>query len=122
MKRILLPAVIAGVLALLVGVARGAGALMLLSEPGSSGELTVGILLAVVAVWLMAGGIVFLAKRTPATRNFLAVGVVAFWLGGIINGFLLYGAPQISGQIVNIVVAAVILLCPYRWSVCRGKK
>lgn len=95
---------------------------MLLSEPGSSGELTVGILLAVVAVWLMAGGIVFLAKRTPATRNFLAVGVVAFWLGGIINGFLLYGAPQISGQIVNIVVAAVILLCPYRWSVCRGKK
>ncbi len=95
---------------------------MLLSEPGSSGELTAGILLAVVAVWLMAGGIVFLAKRTPAARNFLAAGVVAFWLGGIINGFLLYGAPQISGQIVNIVVAAIILLCLYRWSVCRGKK
>ncbi len=113
MIKIFSPSVIGPAIAIFVGVARGAGAVILFSDDQGANARWAGTLLAVISLWLIVAGIVFLVKKTHAARNVLAAGMVAFWIGGIVNGFLLYGAPQLSGQIINIILTASVLVCVY---------
>ncbi len=106
--------VIGVAITLLIAAARGAGGLILLTDYSDSNKLVAGIILAVVSMWLFIASIMFLTTRSNTSRYGLIGGVVAFWIGGIINGFLLFGCPQSSGQTINLAVAviAVIFLYP----------
>ena len=102
------------VLAILVGVARGIGGLGLIALGGSTSGTMVGIGLVIVASWLIVAGICCLVKKTPACYKWLIAGIVVFWLDGIINGFVLFGRPQLSGQIINAAMLLLIIFGSYR--------
>lgn len=113
--------IIGTLLAVFVGIGRAYGGFLLIyshiySHAGIT-ELGVGIGLLAVGILLMATGISFLinmSQKNPAPlvfKKILTAGMIAFWIDGIINGFLLFGAPQLSGQILNAALLAVVLLC-----------
>lgn len=104
-------AVIGGILAVLVGIGRGIGGFSLAISSGSSVEKAVGVGLIVIALWLIVTGGTFILNRTTSMRKWLTVGVILFWIDGIVNGFILFGAPLMSGQLINISLSALILIC-----------
>lgn len=116
MKRIHLN-IIGTILSILTGAARAFGGFTLIASHSNGTELGAGIALAVIGAVLIVTGVNFLinmSQKNPRPQvfiNILTVAIVAFWVDGIINGFLLYGAPQVSGQIINTVLLIVILLC-----------
>lgn len=113
-------AVIGGILAVLVGIGRGIGGFSLAISSASSVEKAVGTGLIVVALWLIVTGGAFAIKRSISMRKWLTVGVILFWVDGIVNGFILFGAPLISGQLINISLSALILICI--WCHAFGRK
>lgn len=104
---------VGAVLAVLVGIARGLGGFSLIYTHTDGLETGVGVGLVIVGLWLIITATALLAntRRQDIFRKALTAGVVIFWIDGIINGFLLYGAPQVSGQIINAAVSIIILLC-----------
>lgn len=104
---------VGSILALLVGIARGFGGFTLIYTHADGLETGVGVGLVIVGLWLILTAIALLVntRRQDIFRRALTAGVIAFWIDGIINGFLLYGAPQVSGQIINAAVSIIILLC-----------
>ncbi|MDE6652130.1 MAG: hypothetical protein K2K08_06960 [Paramuribaculum sp.] len=111
MKQTKYLAVIGGILAVLVGISRGLGGLTLTISSESSVEKAVGIGLIVIALWLIVTGVTFILNRTISMRKWLTVGVILFWIDGIVNGFIIFGAPLLSGQLINISLSALILIC-----------
>lgn len=103
--------IIGGVLAAIVGVARGVGGVSLLIHPESTSMLLVGCGLLIIAVLLLVSGIFYAVKRSIPTRKSLTVASILFWIDGIINGFILFGSPQLSGQIINLILVILILVC-----------
>lgn len=105
------------ILSIVVGIARAFGGFLLIRSHSDSKELCIGIILAIIGSFLTSAGIVFLinmSQKNPKTELFikiLTVGIVVFWIDGIINGFLLLGTPQLSGQIINTSLLFVILVC-----------
>lgn len=97
--------------ALLIGIFRGLGALYLLTREGSARETGAGCGLGIIALWLILSGALLLSKRSLRRRNLLLIGIAVFWLGGIVNGFLLFGAPQLAGQLINTLLCAIVLVC-----------
>lgn len=101
--------IIGGVLAALVGIVRGIDGLSLVIDSENTSTLLVGIGLLIVAVLLLISGILYAVKRSLSRRRSLTIVTILFWIDGIINGFILFGSPQLSGQIINI--AVLILAC-----------
>lgn len=109
--------IIGAILSTLVGIARTYGGGLLISSHQNTTELGAGIALFIIGAFLTSTGICFLInlsqkeRKIPIFVNLLTAGMIAFWLDGIINGFLLFGAPQLSGQILNAALVIWVLIC-----------
>lgn len=101
--------IIGAILALITGIARGIGGATLFA--GASLELTLGIGLLIVSIWLIISSISLIVKENINRKKWLTAGILIFWIDGILNGFLLFGTPQLSGQIINLLIVVLILCC-----------
>ncbi len=101
------------VLAYIVGIARIAGGIICISSSLSVTETWVGIVLIAVGGFILLTTSMLLIKRTVVWFMMMALSVILFWIDGLVNGFLLYGHPQMSGQIINICCVIVILMLCY---------
>lgn len=100
------------VLAYIVGIARIIGGSISISSSISATETWVGIVLIAVGLFILLTTSMLLIKRTTFWFMMVALSVILFWLDGLVNGFLLYGHLQRSGQIINICcVMAILMLC-----------
>lgn len=106
--------IIAAILALLTGIARGLGGTSLLIEPKENREIYVAAGLLIIALWLIISSVWYLAQKTKLATNLLTAGMIAFWIGGIINGYVLYGSPQLSGQVINLALVIAVIF-GIRW-------
>lgn len=103
----------------LLGVARGAGGFVLISQGAaadSSIRATEGAVTAVGAVLLALGVVLVVAAVGVLLRIRLAwhLGIIAtgaFVMDGAINGSVLYGRPGDRGTVVNVIAAVIIVAC-----------
>lgn len=111
---------IASFLMIVTGLLRGVGGLSLLGKTpetdipivASPGEITIaGYSLLIVCVLFIAAGLSLTVRRTHASWVFSWGSIVLFLIGGIVNGFLLFGHPLGSGQIINLVASCLIGVC-----------
>lgn len=102
-----LSCIIGAIVGLITGIGRGIGGFTLLSGPLM--ERMIGIGLIIVALWLTVSAVALIVKQTPVRKKWMTAGIILFWLDGILNGFMLFGSPQISGQIVNLIIVVVVL-------------
>jgi hypothetical protein len=103
----------------LLGVARGAGGLVLVSrgaavdsniQATAAAVTTVGTVLLVLGlVHVVAAVGVFRRLRWAWLLGIIST--VAFVIDGAINGSLLYGRPGDRGTVVNVLVAVLITTC-----------
>lgn len=112
---------IASFLMIIIGLLRGIGGVSLLGE--NTPELDIPIVaspeeiaiaaysLLIVCVLFIASGLSLTVRRTRVNWILSWVSIVLFLAGGVINGFLLFGHPLGSGQIINIVVSCLIGVC-----------
>lgn len=99
------------VLAVIVGIARIVGGVISISSSSSATETWVGIALIAIGLFILLSITMLLIKRSSFWFVMLSLSVILFWLDGIINGFLLFGHPQMSGQIINLCcVMAIVML------------
>lgn len=109
--------IIGSMLALFIGIARAFGGFTLLFSHANPTEAGVATGLVIVGAWLIIVAITFLINMSQKTQKpqmfikALSIGMAAFWIDGVINGFLLYGAPQLSGQIINTSLLIIVLAC-----------
>lgn len=96
------------VLAVIVGLARIAGGIISISGSNSATETWVGVGLIAVGLFMIISITMLWLKRSYFWLKMVSLSAIVFWIDGIINGFLLYGSPQLSGQIINICCAAAI--------------
>jgi hypothetical protein len=111
---------VAGSLMILVGLSRGIGGLFALTngvekiiENTVSWKTTVaGIDLLLVTLLLFVSACLLFIKRNKTAWTFSWISICLFVVGGLVNGFLLFGKPQIDGQIINcsICILTVLLL------------
>ena len=113
---------IAAFLMILLGLVRGFGGMLLLggSEDldlgmpitASEGTLALaGYSLVVVCLLLVIAGIVLTIRHDRLSWMISWIGLGLFLVGGLMNGFLLFGSPQLSGQVVNLLVSGLIAGC-----------
>ena len=116
-------------LMLLLGLARGIGGLMLMTRgamPDPKIRAGGAEIVATAVVLLLLGLSLVVSAAGVFRRQRLAwlvgaVLTVAFVLGGVVNGFVLYGRPQMAGTLGNLVVAAAIILCLWRGRPALGE-
>lgn len=108
-----------GALMILLGLIRGAGGAALLSRgaaadaaihAGKAAVFAVGLSLALLGMLLVVAGVGVIRRR----RLYWLVGAVAtiaFVLGGLMNGTVLYGRPGGAGTALNVVAAGAIIAC-----------
>ena len=109
----------AGVMMVLLGVARGAGGVALVArggavdpkiEAGTAAVVSAGASLLLLGALLAVSGVgVIMRRRTAWVLGALAT--IAFVMGGAVNGMVLYGKPAVMGTAINIVAAAAIFAC-----------
>ena len=101
----------------LVGLIRGIGGFFTLtkgietvvSKNIESWKITAAsISLLTVAILLISSACLLIIKRNKTAWMFSWISVCLFIIGGLINGFLLFGKPQIDGQIVNWGISILI--------------
>lgn len=106
-------------LLVLLGLARGAGGVVLLVSgaaadsriaAGAAAVGVAGVLLLLISLALVVAG-VGLAKVNRAFWRFGIGSLVAFVIDGAVNGAVLYGRPGVGGTVANVIVAALIALC-----------
>ncbi|MBN1780928.1 hypothetical protein JW948_07390 [bacterium] len=66
----------------------------------AAGLLVVGILFVYVSISLVR-------KFTKSAWTGCWIVLALFILGGLLNGFLLYGQPQVKGQVINVIAAGL---------------
>jgi hypothetical protein len=106
----------ASALLLLLGLARGAGGVILaLRGPSVVGSTRIPPFIAGVLgldlVFIAALAIVAafrLFSRRPQALTFVLIVLLAFLAGGALNGYLLFGRPADGGTMVNLAAAAAI--------------
>lgn len=101
------------VLAYFVGIARIAGGIISINSAVSSTETWVGVGLIAIGLFILLSITMLLIKRTMFWFGMLSLSIILFWLDGIVNGFLLYGSPQMSGQIINLCCVLIVLMLSY---------
>lgn len=109
----------AGVMMVLLGVARGAGGVALVArggavdpkiEAGTAAVVSAGASLLLLGALLVVAGVgVIMRRRTAWVLGALAT--IAFVMGGAVNGTVLYGKPAVAGTAINVVAAAAIIAC-----------
>jgi len=107
------------VLMALLGLARAAGGIILLTRgPAADPRIHAsGPTVAAIGAGLLILGTILLVAAVGVflrRRLFWRIGIactIAFVIDGAINGMLLYGKPGDSGTVANVIVAALILLC-----------
>lgn len=112
---------IASFLMILTGLLRGLGGLALLTE-GNSLDLGLPLVatpeqmkmaaysLLGVCLLLVLSGVSLTIRRIRMNWTLSWISVILFLTGGILNGILLFGHPQASGQLVNFGISAVIAI------------
>ena len=110
------------VLMAMLGLARAAGGLVLLTR-GAAADPDIhasGSTVAAVGAVLVALGLILVAAAIGVHRRrplFWRAGIactIAFVIDGAINGALLYGKPGDQGTVVNVFVAAIIVAYLFR--------
>ncbi|MFN8241402.1 MAG: hypothetical protein U0X39_11735 [Bacteroidales bacterium] len=117
MNKIML--MIAGVLMIFVGALRGFGGLILLSNPEKSLAagtfsaspaqiVVIGIGLVIIMVLLIVTAYSLITKQTRWwwVASWVVLGL--FLLDGLLNGFLLFGKPNLNGQSINFTAALLV--------------
>lgn len=110
---------IAAFLMILLGLVRGAGGMLLIGADkdleldmpiiATEGQLTIaGYSLIIVCLLLVIAGLVLTARHDKVSWIFSWISLAVFLAGGILNGFLLFGHPLGSGQLVNFAVSGLI--------------
>ena len=114
--------IIASVVMLLIGILRGKGGILLLingnqvalDPPIMAGSLVArccGAGLIAVLVVFVVSAFKLLKHNSLSGWNLSWIGMVIFLLGGLLNGFLLFGNPFVQDQVINFGASAIILLC-----------
>lgn len=109
----------ASVLMILVGLLRGMGGVTLLKQgdklelglpiTGTPGELkAAGISLVVVCCLLVISAIMLTIRRYVQNYAFCWISLFLFLIGGIVNGYLIFGHPLAGGQAMNWGISFVI--------------
>lgn len=123
---------VASFLMIIVGLLRGMGGLALLGE-GKNLDLGHPVIasphemdaaaysLLVVCFLLILSGLALTVRRRRATWILSWVSVVLFLIGGAVNGFLLFGHPLGSGQLINLAISGVIGACLFIGKECIRK-
>ena len=110
---------VAGVLMVLIGLLRGLGGVLSLTGGIETAvgtdflswkTIVAGLGLLIVALLLIIAACLLFFKRNKLAWNISWVSIILFIIGGLVNGFLLFGKPQIDGQIVNWSVSIFICL------------
>ena len=96
------------VLAVIVGLARIAVGIIFINVSTSGTETWVGAGLIAVGLFMIVSIVMLWIKRSYFWLKMVSLSAIVFWIDGIVNGFLLYGSPQLSGQITNLCCAAAI--------------
>ncbi len=109
----------AGALMVLLGLARGAGGVVLMTgggaadpkiQAGKAAVVSAGASLLLLGLLLVVAGVgVMMRRRTAWVLGALAT--IAFVMGGAVNGTVLYGKPAPMGTAINVVAAAAIIAC-----------
>jgi K+-transporting ATPase A subunit len=104
---------VVGSLMIIVGLLRGIGGLFSLTDgietvsentvPWKTTVAGIDLLLVALAL-IVSAGLLFI-KRNKTAWTVSWISLCLFIIGGLVNGFLLFGKPQIDGQIIN-------------WSIC----
>jgi len=111
------PLVIASILMVLLGLARGFGGVVLLlhgkaalseiiADESAITCVSVGLILIGIFEIISAVGVFYLK------RKYWLLGIIVtilFVINGAVNGYFLFGKPGDSGTIVNIIVALIII-------------
>lgn len=98
------------VLAYIVGIVRIVGGAISISSSSSATETWVGVGLIAIGIFIILSISMLLVKRSMFWLRMLSLAVILFWVDGIINGSLLFGSPQMSGQIINLCCVMAIML------------
>ena len=112
-------AICGSALAYIVGIARLAGGIISINSSTSPTDTGVGIGLIAVGLFILFSITMLLVKRSMFWFSMLSLSVILFWLGGIINGILLFGHNQMSGQIINL--CCVMAICMLSYSMAKNK-
>jgi hypothetical protein len=111
------PTIVAAVLLLLLGLARGVGALALISRSEAALSVSkasahvnawVALGLLAVALLALASGI-WLLRGHAGARALSVLTLVLFVAGGAANGLVLFGAPRPQGVLLNVAYGAVVV-------------
>ncbi len=105
------------VLMILLGLARGAGGILLLLQGGAVDPQIVAepSVLSMLAIVLVLIGIVEVVAGFGTWRSrrpYWVLGIVAtvlFVMDGAVNGYIIYGRPGDRGTLVNAIVAILII-------------
>jgi len=116
-KKILL--IIASILMIVIGLLRGFGGIALFIK-GSGLKTNIPIIannlqiklvssgLLLVCVLLIYSAVNQLRKYSLKSWNLCFLALLLFLLGGVLNGFLLFGHPIDKGQVINIVAVLIV--------------
>ena len=110
---------IGAVLMVLLGLARGAGGVILLMQGpaadstirASAGAVSLVSAFLVLVGLALVGAAVGVFRRLRRFWLFGLICTVVFVIDGAINGYVLYGRPGGRGTLVNVILAALILGC-----------
>ncbi len=113
--------IIASILMVLVGLLRGTGGVFLLLQgnkvavdpPIASSDFIARLcgvgLIAVMLIFVYAA-YTLVKHRSYTAWKLCWIGIVIFLLGGLINGFLMFGNPFVQDQIINFSASFLIAL------------
>jgi hypothetical protein len=104
---------------ILVGIFRGTGGFLLIIqgkmvntglEISASGNQTViaGTGLIIVLILFLISAFFLLKDQSKTGWNTGWIAITFFILDGLLNGYLLFGAPRMQGQLINVIVGILI--------------
>ena len=110
---------IASFLMVLIGILRGLGGISLFlkgnklatNQPIVASSIQIQLVaigLVIVCILLISSGMLLLLRNNKRSLKFCVGGLILFLLGGLMNGFLLFGRPVDQGQLINIITVIII--------------
>ena len=111
--------IVASILMILVGIFRGTGGFLLILrgnrvntglEISASGNQIIfaGTGLIIVMILFLISAYFLLKDQIKTGWNTGWIAIIFFILDGLLNGYLLFGAPRFQGQLINLIAAILI--------------
>lgn len=111
--------IIASILMIFIGLVRGIGGFLLILHGNSVDAgpritasecqtLLLGIGLIIVFILFLTSAFLLIIQKSKIGWILSWIAIAIFLLGGIINGFVLFGKPNIQGQIINVLASVLI--------------